>query len=95
MTVSDCTGEAYGNGIVATTVNNCYGNSVGLGNGILASTANNCYGQSVNGIWIWATGLANACQGQCTSGVAIKAYVANACVILAGTTNIVHKFNMP
>jgi hypothetical protein len=65
--VSDCSGESYGSGdgIFATTAQNCYGHTYGgYGNGLTATTAQNCYGLSGgagDGIHVMAS--AHNCNG--------------------------------
>src|ERR1035437_1427840 len=80
-TALDCRGVAIGSGIglLATTANNCHGQSTS-GAGLNATTANNCYGQSTSGTGLSAL-TANNCYGSSSSstglyvsGVAIGCY---------------------
>ena len=85
--VSDCRGETLGNGqgISATTANNCYGTSpASSGYGVAATTANNCYGYSLSGPGVSAS-TANNCSGASNGGSdGIAADTASNC---RGTSN--------
>ena len=67
-TVSDCNGQSTGSGdgLDASTANNCTGYSVD-GYGLTAENANNCTGVSRTGEGL-ACATANNCYGQCIAG---------------------------
>ena len=79
--VSDSHGESTtsGDGIYATTAQNCYGSS-GSGPGLYAThTAQNCYGSSGSDTGLYAATAQN-CYGFSSSGTGLNATVANNCI---------------
>jgi hypothetical protein len=96
-TVSDCMGQSTGsgNGIYATTAQNCSGFS-SSGYGVYADrTAIGCYGESSSGPAGLYAQNANTCTGYRSGGRAIQATIANGCWAVAGTNSIAYKYNMP
>ena len=99
---SGCSGTSNrdgGIGLIASTANNCTGYNYGIGGtGLSATVANNCFGNDFSGggggIALNAQS-ANNCYGSSGIGTGIKANIANSCIISGGTTNIIHKYNMP
>jgi hypothetical protein len=90
---------AGGTGLLLSAANNCTGyNSGAGGTGLSAPMANNSYGydsgSGANGTGLDA-GTAIGCTGYSSTGTAIHATIANSCIIFSGTTNILHKYNMP
>ena len=65
----NCTGySSTGEGISATTAQNCQGGSSGNNNGIYTQIAENCQGTSQSGNGIYAINLAENCVGSSNTG---------------------------
>ena len=79
--VSDCRGQCVnaGNGVTATTAQNCYGSS-NSGDGMYVLMGQNCYGASVSGFGVHAVYTASNCGGYVSgSSWGVNAFVANNC----------------
>jgi hypothetical protein len=92
-TATNCSGGAYGAGgiaIKADMATNCSGDANGG-----AGTYNGDNGLDGSPVALAIKGTAQNCSGYAPSGIAIKAKIAVACDVRAGTTNIVNRYNMP
>ena len=58
-------------------------------------SAINCHGQSFTGIGLFAANAAFCVGARNPGGTALQATIANGCLGLGGTNNIVNKYNMP
>ena len=88
--------DCGGTGIYGNQVYDCRGESSGNSDsGIYANeTAVGCYASSAGGVALHARSAA-FCTASRVGGTAIRATIANGCYAVAGTNDIVFKYNMP